>query len=318
MLVVISNRHLIKRKGENNRKNVKPRIPPYLTTKQEILFLRRMGFPSLKNMENKKICFLDTEFNATSYADQNDGYQEITEIGAVVFQDGKVVDTFQRFCRLKEGHKLTKRCKKITGITQEVLNENGIRFNDAMKEFREFLDKHNLKRAYAFGNADAIEMRTTAKLNGADAGIYETIKMIYNIYPKFQKQLELHYVFSLMDICRICNVDHGAEGRAHSAMNDAEDTGLAFFNMKQNKINLPLLKEINTHKYNVGIYRDKRSVKMANIKRPPVVTAAFINDIETVFDNAREILNEPIVRALHDDMMRVMGRPDLEQGEDGL
>lgn len=101
-------------------------------------------------------------------------------------------------------------------------------------------------------------------------------------------------------------------------MNDAEDTGLAFFNMKRNKINLPLLKEINTHKYNVGIYRDKRSVKMANIKRPPVVTAAFINDIETVFDNAREILNEPIVRALHDDMMRVMGRPDLEQGEDGL
>lgn len=108
-----------------------------------------------------------------------------------------------------------------------------------MKEFREFLDKHNLKRAYAFGNADAIEMRTTAKLNGADAGIYETIKMIYNIYPKFQKQLELHYVFSLMDICRICNVDHGAEGRALS--NEcAEDTGLAFFNMKQNKINLPL------------------------------------------------------------------------------
>ena len=105
-------------------------------------------------MENKKICFLDTEFNATSYADQNDGYQEITEIGAVV-----------------------------------------IRFNDAMKEFREFLDKHNLKRVYAFGNADAIEMRTTAKLNGADAGIYETIKMIYNIYPKFQKQLDLHYVF---------------------------------------------------------------------------------------------------------------------------
>ena len=121
-----------------------------------------------------------------------------------------------------------------------------------------------------------------------------------------------------MDICRICNVDHGAEGRAHSAMNDAEDTGFAFFNMKQNKINLPLLKEINTHKYNVGIYRDRRSVKMANIKRPQVVTAAFINDIETVFDNAREILNEPIVRALHDDMMRVMGRPDLEQGEDGL
>lgn len=265
-----------------------------------------------------RMCFIDTEFNATSYSDQNDGYQEITEIGAVIFENGKIIDRFQRFCRIKEGHKLTKRCKKITGITPEVLYENGIKFNDAMIEFREFLNKYKVKRVYAFGNADAMEMRATAKLNEAGPDIYDTIKMICNIYPRFEKGLDLHYVFSLMDICRICNIDHGADGRAHSAVNDAEDTGLAFFNMKADKINQPLLKEINTHKYNVGIYRNRRSVKMANIKRPAVVTTGFIDDVEAVFDNAREVLNEPIVRALHDDMMRIMGRPDLEQGEDGL
>ena len=42
MLAVISNQHLIKRKG-GSRKNVKPRIPPHPTTKQGILLLRLMG-----------------------------------------------------------------------------------------------------------------------------------------------------------------------------------------------------------------------------------------------------------------------------------
>ena len=30
----------------------KPRIPPHPTTKQEILFLRRMGFPAQKKMKD--------------------------------------------------------------------------------------------------------------------------------------------------------------------------------------------------------------------------------------------------------------------------
>mgnify|MGYP007082442599 CR=1 FL=1 len=43
----------------------KPRIPPHPTTKQEILFLRRMGFPAQKKMKKKesqlvrKTCFSD-------------------------------------------------------------------------------------------------------------------------------------------------------------------------------------------------------------------------------------------------------------------
>ena len=106
--------------------------------------------------------------------------------------------------------------------------------------------------------------------------------------------------------------------RAHNAVNDAEDTGLAYYNMKQNKINSELLNEINVHKYNVKIYRAQRSVKMANIKRPDVVTAEFISSLEKVFENAGEVLGPPITRAVHDDMMRIIGRPDLELGEDDV
>lgn len=48
MLAVILNQHLIKK--ERAGRMQKPRIPPHPTTKQEILFLRRMGFPAQKKM----------------------------------------------------------------------------------------------------------------------------------------------------------------------------------------------------------------------------------------------------------------------------
>lgn len=269
-------------------------------------------------MNNPNICFLDTEFNATDYATQNDGIQEITEIGAVVFKNGKLIGKFSRYCLIKKEHKLTKRCKKITGITPETMAKNGIPFTQAMKELDDFLDTYNVERIYAFGAADAFEMRTTAKANDAEPSVYQTIKKIRNVYPFFEQRLNLHYAFSLLDICRICYIDHGAEGRAHSAVNDAEDTGLAFYNMKAKKINKDLLKKINEHKYNVKIYRENRSVKLANVKKTKVVTKKFINDLEIVFKNAASTIEQPVLTAVHDDMMRLIGRPDLETGEDDL
>ena len=54
MLAVILNQHLIKK--ERAGRMQKPRIPPHPTTKQRILFLRRMGYPALKKMKRKAAC----------------------------------------------------------------------------------------------------------------------------------------------------------------------------------------------------------------------------------------------------------------------
>ena len=269
-------------------------------------------------LDNNSVCFLDTEFNATDYAEQNDGVQEITEIGAVIFRNGKPAERFLRCCLIKKGHILTDRCMKITGMTPGKMKRKGIPFIQAMKELGEFLDKNNIEKVYTFGSADAFEMRTTAKLNNAGHDILQTIKKMKNIYPVFEQRLELKYAFSLIDICRICYVNHDAEGRAHSAINDAEDTGLAFYNMKAKKINKKLLKEINKHKDNVKIYRANRSVKQVNIKPVYVVTDKFIRNLEYTFQNAATAIDGPVLAALHDDVMRMIGRPDLETGENNL
>lgn len=268
-----------------------------------------------KNINN--ICFIDTEFNANDYFEQNGGMQEIVQIGAVVFKNGKMTDKFSRYCKLYEGHKLSKRCKKITGITQDIINKEGVDFNTAIEEFYDFVIRNDVDIIYAFGNADEHELRKTARLNETKSKIISMIKRIRNVYPVFSQTLDLHYTFSLKDICSICMVDHNAE-RAHSAINDAEDTALAFYNMKQKKINKQLLNDINTHKYNLKLYDNNRSINMLNIKRPDVVDEDFLNKLEKVFENAKGTVKPPILTALHDDMMRLAGRPDLELGHENI
>ena len=89
-------------------------------------------------------------------------------------------------------------------------------------------------------------------------------------------------------------------------------------NGKAKKINKKLLKEINKHKDNVKIYRANRSVKQVNIKPAYVVTDKFIQSLEYTFQNAAQAIDEPVLAALHDDVMRMIGRPDLETGENNL
>ena len=48
--------------------------------------LRKNRQKAIQSGNSPSIVFLDTEFNATDNNDQNDGLQEITQIGAVAFR----------------------------------------------------------------------------------------------------------------------------------------------------------------------------------------------------------------------------------------
>lgn len=265
-------------------------------------------------MKEKKKCFLDTEFNALDYARQNGGVPEITEIGAVVMEDGKVIDRFSRYCKLRPGHFITNRCEKITGITQKKINKQGVPFVQAMEELSAFLEKHEIQYMYTFGAEDEKQLKNTAKINRADRKIWNMFKNIRDIYPFFEGKLGLHYLFSLSDLCAICNVD---TENSHSAEADAMHTGMVYYNILKRNVNKELLREVNVHKYNVGLYRKNRGVT-GLFKRPEEADKHFIEQLEQVFASMEGKVNEPLRRAMHDNMVRLIGRVDLEIGEDGL
>lgn len=258
----------------------------------------------------KPICILDTEFNALDYAEQNDGYQEITEIGAVLMVRGKIVKRFHEVCRLYPGHNLAKRCKKITGMDEKHIRE-GIPFLDAITKFQQFA---NEARVYAYGADDALQLRATAKLNSAPKDVFDFIRRIQNIYPTFAQRLGFSYQCSLSDVCRICHVNHDAPGRAHTALCDAEDTAMAYHNLFAGQVDEDALAKLKEHKKNVDAYLRVRSVSKIQIKPLPCVDEAFFGTLEKVFQNAASAIREPVLTAIYDDLMQIAGRPDLEKG----
>ena len=218
-----------------------------------------LGGKNLRKRKHKQeggIAFLDTEFNATDYPEQNNGHQEITQIGVVVFRRGKIEKTFLKYCKISETSQLSKRSQEITGITPDILDKFGIPFMQAMEELNIFLA--DCQKIYAFGSADAIELRDTTKLNNGDIKTYSLINKIKDIRPIFAARLGLHFTYSLTDICKICQVDH--EGRAHSALNDAEDTGFAYYHMKSGLVNQELIQQLETQKNKIRNLKKKQMI----------------------------------------------------------
>lgn len=210
------------------------------------------------------ICFIDTEFNAKDYCGQNGDFQEITEIGAVVYRNGKQIGRFQRYCQIVPYHKLSRRSIKITGITKSKLRDRGVPFRQAMEEFLAFVDSYGVKTVYAFGTSDRIEMMNTAKMNGMSKKVIKRMNMIKDIYPVFAKQFQLKESFSLEEICNSCKVKHG--DRAHSALCDAEDTARAYFNMMKGRVDRECIKSIKAKKKAVARERRKNNEKKGDKK----------------------------------------------------
>lgn len=269
--------------------------------------LRKNRQKAIQSGNSPSIVFLDTEFNATDNNDQNDGLQEITQIGAVAFRQGIPAKTFNRYCKIAPEHQITERSLGLTGISKELLDREGVPFIQAMQDLASFLQKERAAKIYAFGAADATELRNTAKWNNADSDVYQVINQILNLQPVFASRLSLHFVYSLKDICKICMVDHET---AHSAVQDAIDTGKAYYNMKAQRINKQVRTELEDRKTKIGKYRACRKVIAPQLAGS--VSETTLAELEQAFCNA---YTDPILAALYDDLMMAFGTPDRMFGE---
>jgi len=90
---------------------------------------------SLSSGECRHLIVFDLEWNQSSYNPNHRMPHEIIEIGACrVDRDYHVVDTFSRLIRPRLYKRLDKHIKKVTGITEEELEEGGT-FADVFADF---------------------------------------------------------------------------------------------------------------------------------------------------------------------------------------
>ena len=90
---------------------------------------------SLSSGECRHLIVFDLEWNQSSYNPNHRMPHEIIEIGACrVDREFNVVDTFSRLIRPRLYKRLDKHIKKVTGITEEELEEGGT-FSDVFADF---------------------------------------------------------------------------------------------------------------------------------------------------------------------------------------
>ncbi len=173
---------------------------------------------------------------------------EIIEIGAVRFKDGKEEKEFSQFIKPKK--KVPKFIKKLTNITDEQLN-SGVRLSEALKKMLEFIQGdvvvcHNTSFDIGFLN-------TKLESNNLERIANETLDTLdlSRIYLPFILNHKLGTVAEYFDIDLT---------KAHRAIHDAKATGsilvsiIKFIDRNISlKLNHRLFKVSKLDKYNTGL-----------------------------------------------------------------
>ena len=64
-------------------------------------------------------------------------YNEITEIAAIKIRDNKIIDQYSTL--VKTSQEIPENITKLTGITNEMVNQHGVDIESALMEFKSFI-----------------------------------------------------------------------------------------------------------------------------------------------------------------------------------
>lgn len=166
----------------------------------------------------KNIVFLD--FEGSQYS------QEIIAIGAVKCTlDAKnnikeVSKGFKVYCKINS--QVGKIVTELTGITNELLSNEGLSFEDAIKKFEKYVGKEDTK-FIQYGNFDMHLLHNSQVLNNLEDN--EFIQRIFRnnidlggLIAQYIRKDKGHMI-SLIDACKIFNLN--VEGEEHDPLSDA-------------------------------------------------------------------------------------------------
>lgn len=176
-----------------------------------------------------KYIIFDLEWNnAYNYAAKK-GINEIIEIGAIKLDENlNIIDTFKQLIKPKVSKKLSSRCKNITNISMDEINEFGIPFKEAFESFANWCGKDD-NLFLTWSNSDLYVLSNNFHVFLGNANI-EFIKkycdaqkycMSFIDTPDGQSQI------SLLKCAEIMNIDID-QSKLHRALMDCFVTAECF------------------------------------------------------------------------------------------
>lgn len=257
---------------------------------------------------NACVAYLDTEFNAFDYYGQNEGIQEIIEIGLVVMRKEEVVDGFRSFCALKHGHVLTRRSEQLTGIKARDI-ETAPSFVDVVEHMNVFLDMYSPRMVCAYGPEDRMQLLKTSELYNMRSPELYYINKIQDIMRDLSDRLgarkKTKLSLSVKDICAVCGID--AKG-IHDAYNDALYLGRCAEMIMMGNVDPERLDSVLADKNWMSGYRQSRRFK--DKRETILLRDEQLEPIRYAVSRLSEEQRYPDhqLRALLDDLLVITGR----------
>lgn len=169
------------------------------------------------------LCFADFEFTCGGNAKRDD--VELLSIGLVVSSDDamSITDTFYKTVRPIKHPRMTKQCRKLTGLIQQDIDASF----DAEYVCRcalGFLDRFEISHIFVWGNYDTVGFASTI-------GVYEELSlpheylsrthgMISDIQSQVMQRFGTKDIINVKDLS--CALDFEPEGSFHNALVDAQ------------------------------------------------------------------------------------------------
>lgn len=184
----------------------------------------------LKRLNSKEILFVDTE--ATCWGDKTRQEQqrdrEIIEIGIakVDVTLNKIVD--KEYYVIKNIHsEVSDYCVNLTGITQELIDKEGVTLGKAMKEIKQRFGSKN-KTWLTWGSFDYNFVKGQCEKQNAEFVFTDNIINLADLYAMFAGISRSRNMLKAMNKLNI-----QMEGERHRALPDAIATARIFLEMKK-------------------------------------------------------------------------------------
>lgn len=176
----------------------------------------------LENSEKQYLCFADFEFTCGYFINKLDS--EILSAGVVIC-DGNYNILEKFYCTSKPNHfpKLTKQCRKLTGLTQKEISGSPDS-NDVMGAVMKLLKKYSINDIYVWGNFDKTGLVSDVKQHqrfGKECrNIQRTSRKIHDIQESLTDRMGLPEPVNIKELAEAFGY-RPLSGTFHNAINDA-------------------------------------------------------------------------------------------------
>ena len=219
---------------------------------QKIIYYKEAAKP----ISNKYICFYDSEFNACDY--NNGMTQEVVSIGIVIMdRNGNQVDEYYSTIRLKAARKLTRRCRRITGLTEEDMID-APPFYIVCERVAKMIEKYKVLKIYCLGKEDIGEFRDTSKLYRPIPEFEIILNKLTNVRDELKNMSNPQVAsLSLDHLKLVCEISGTAE---HHALQDAKDLAEVYYKLKTFGYSEKILKDIMKNRNDANLYHRSRNI----------------------------------------------------------